>query len=88
MKHKSFLTLFRTGGKKAPYYSFFHMKITVSVTKSLYQVCGLSYLHLPIFFLYINSPLLLEKAVVIAVFLSRMDHRPLFNDVYYESTLV
>ena len=37
------------------------MKITVSVTKSSHQDCGPCYLHLPIFFLYIHSPLLLEN---------------------------
>ena len=37
------------------------MKITVSVTKSLHQDRGQCYLHLPIFFLYIHSPVLLEN---------------------------
>ena len=41
--------------------SLFHLKITVRVTKSLDQDCGLFYLHLPIIFLYIHSPLLLEN---------------------------
>ena len=41
--------------------SLFHMKITVSVAKSSHQDCGPCYLHLPIFFLYIHSPLLLEN---------------------------
>ena len=31
------------------------------VTKSSHQDCGPCYLHLPIFFLYIHSPLLLEN---------------------------
>ena len=35
--------------------SLFHMKITVSVTKSLYQDSDLCYLHLSIFFLYIHT---------------------------------
>ena len=35
--------------------SLFHMKITVSVTKSLHQDNGLCYLHLSIFFLYIHT---------------------------------
>ena len=46
--------------------SLFHIKITASVTKSLHQDRGLCYLHLPIFFLYIHSPLLLEKLSHIA----------------------
>ena len=29
--------------------NLFHVKITSSVTKCLYQDCGLCYLHLPIF---------------------------------------
>ena len=37
------------------------MKITMIVTKSLHQDCGLCYLHLPFFFLYIHSLLLLEN---------------------------
>ena len=41
--------------------SLFHLKITVRVTKSLDQDCGLFYLRLPIIFLYIHSPLLLEN---------------------------
>ena len=35
--------------------SLFKMKITANVTKGLHQDHGLSYLHLPIFFLYIHS---------------------------------
>ena len=41
--------------------SFFRMKSTANVTKSLHQDCGLYYLHLPIFLLYTHSPLLLEN---------------------------
>ena len=37
------------------------MKITASVTKSLYQDRGLCYLHLPIFFLYMHSPVQVQK---------------------------
>ena len=29
-----------------------------------------------------------KKVVLIAVFLSKLDHRPLFNDIYYETILV
>ena len=32
--------------------SFFHMKITASVTKSLYQDCGPCYSHILAFFLF------------------------------------
>ena len=40
----------------------FHIKITVSVKKSLHQHCGPCYLFtLAYFFLYINSPFLLEN---------------------------
>ena len=41
--------------------SLFHMKITASVGKSSHQDRGPCYLHLPIFFLYIHSPFLLEN---------------------------
>ena len=58
------------------------------VTKCLHEDCGLCYLHIHIFFLYIHSPLLLENKVnVITVFLSKLD-RPLFNYIYYETVLV
>ena len=66
--------------------SLFHIKITGYVTKSSQQDPGPSYLHLPIFCLYIHSPLLKKKKfVVIAVFLSKLGHRPLFNGIYYET---
>ena len=58
------------------------------VTKCSHEDCGLCYLHIHIFFLYIHSPLLLENKVnVITVFLSKLD-RPLFNYIYYETVLV
>ena len=41
--------------------SLFKMKITANVTKGLHQDRGLSYLHLPIFFLYMHSPVLLQN---------------------------
>ena len=68
--------------------SLFHMKVTASVTKSLHEDDCLSYLHL-LFFLHINSPLLLEnkKVVVITVFYSKLDCTPLFNDIYQETNL-
>ena len=66
------------------------MKITACVTKSSRQDHGPCYLHLPILLLCIRSPLLLENktAVVIVVFLSKLDHRSLFNHKYYETILV
>ena len=42
-------------------HSLFHMKITASVTKSSYQDGGPYYLHLPIFFLHIHTPVLLQN---------------------------
>ena len=42
-------------------FSLFHMKIIASVTKSSHQDSGLCCLLLPIFFLYVHSPLLLEN---------------------------
>ena len=50
--------------------SLFHMKIMVSVIKSLYQDCGTCYLHLPAIFFNIHSPLLLENKVVEMLFSS------------------
>ena len=44
--------------------SLFHMKITVSVTKSSREDVP-CYLHLQIFFLYIHSPPLLEKKTLV-----------------------
>ena len=41
--------------------SRFHMKITLSVKKSLYQDCGPCYLHLLIFFFYIHFSLLQQN---------------------------
>ena len=66
------------------------MKITASVTKSSRQDHGPCYLHLPILLLCIHSPLLLENktVVVTVVFLSKLDHRSLFNHKYYETILV
>ena len=65
------------------------MKIATSVTKSSHEDCGLCYLHLQTFFLYTHSPHLLQnkKVVFIAVFLSKLDSRPLFNGIYYEIIL-
>ena len=64
------------------------MKITASVTKSFHEDCGPCYLH---FFSYIYTLLLCRKicfkVVLTAVFPSKLDHRPFFNDVYYETIL-
>ena len=69
---------------------FFIKKITASVTKSSHQDRGPCYLHLPIFFLYIHSLLLLgNKKMLLLLFSSeKLDHRPLFNDIYYDTILV
>ena len=48
----------------------------------VHQDCGLCYLHLPIFFSYTFTVILCWKVFAIAVFLSKLDHRPLFNDIY------
>ena len=64
------------------------MKITVRIklaSRSWTVLFTLTY-----FFFYINSPLLLEnkKNVTIAISSSKLDHRPLFNDIYYKTILV
>ena len=64
------------------------MKITASVRKSLYQDCDTCYLHLPIFLLYFSLFLLKKKKLVIADFLSKIHHRPPYNDIYYETILL
>ena len=49
----------------------------------------LFFLHLNIFFLYIHSPLLGGKLkIVVTVILSKLDHRPLFNEIYYKTILM
>ena len=40
------------------------------------------------FFFYIHSPRLWQNIVVITVFLSKLDHKTLFNYIYYGSILV
>ena len=66
--------------------SLFQMKFSASATKSSHQDRGPCYFHLPIFFIYIHcSSAGKQKVVVIAVFLDKLDHRPLFNDIYYKS---
>ena len=67
------------------------MKITLSVTKSSHQDRGICFffLHLTIFFLYIHSPFSAGKLkVVVGVILSKLEHRPLFNNIYYRTILV
>ena len=65
------------------------MKITASVTKSSHEHCGQYYLHLSIFS-YTYTLLFCWKMKsccdCCAVFLSKLDHRPLLND--YETNLV
>ena len=69
--------------------SLSHMKITISVTKSLHQDRGPYYSHLPIFsYAYTLLFYCGKKVNVVAVFLSELDHKPLFNDIYYETILV
>ena len=65
--------------------SLFHMKITESVKKSSHEDRGPCYLHSPIFFLI--HTLSSSAAVVITAFLSKLNHRPLFSYIYYETTL-
>ena len=70
--------------------SFFIWKSLQVLQKSLHQDRGPYCLQLPIFLLYIQYPLLLEnvEVVMIVVFLSKLDHRSLFNDIYYRNVLV
>ena len=42
-------------------YSLFHMEIPASIKKRSHQDRGLCYLHLPVFFLYIDSPFLQQN---------------------------
>ena len=59
------------------------MKTTASVTKGSHQDCSPCYLHFHIFFFYIYPTILLEnKVVVITVFFSKLDQRPLVNYTY------
>ena len=67
--------------------SLFQMRITASVSKSSHQDFGLWYLHLPILLHALSSSTVKEKVVVVAVFRSKLDHRPLFNYTYYETVL-
>ena len=69
--------------------SLFHMKTTVSVTKSRHEDRGPCYLHLQIFS-YTYTLLLGWKIKVdlIAVFFSKLNKRPLFNDIYCKTILV
>ena len=66
------------------------MKIIASVAKSLHQDCGPCYLRLPIFFLNINSPLLLEnKKLLWSLLASQIFPNNLYQitDVYSEACL-
>ena len=57
------------------------MKITANATKSSHQDRGSCFLHLPIFFLYKYTALLLQNKKLLSslLFLSKVDHRSLFN---------
>ena len=71
--------------------SLFHKEITVSVTKSSYQNRGRYYLRLTYFFFIMISPFLVQdkkKVVVIAVFPNKLEHRPIFNQVYCKTILI
>ena len=57
--------------------TFFHKKMTACVTKSSHH--GPCCLHVPIFFLYIFSPLLLENKTLLS---------SLFNYIYYKYILL
>ena len=48
--------------------SFFHMKITASDRKILHEGCNPCCLHLPIFSIYMYSPLLLENKKLWSLF--------------------
>ena len=69
-------------------HSLLHMKTTVSVTKSLHQDHDPCYLHLAIYFLYIQSPILLENKKCYYDCCFPQQIRPLFNDIYFEATPV
>ena len=64
--------------------SLFHMKITVSATKSLHKDCGPYNLHLT----YFSSSAGKSKINVIAVFLRKLEQRPLLNYIYYVNNIV
>ena len=51
----------KVSGSNCTSLCLFHMKTTASVTKSSHQDHGSWYLNLPIFFLYIHSPVLLQN---------------------------
>ena len=65
------------------------MKITASDRKISHHDRGPCFLRLPFFLLHTHfSSAAKEKLVVITVFLSKLDHRTLFNYIYYETTQV
>ena len=71
--------------------SLFLMKITTSITKSSHKDHGPCYLHLQIFFWYIHSPPLLESECIRNISkldLSKLDHSPLFSDIYCKTSVV
>ena len=74
--------------------SLFHMKITLSATKSLYQDRGPCYLPFP-FFSYTYTPHFCWEIKICCdqCFPQQIrplfnDHRPFFNDIHYKIILV
>ena len=65
------------------------MKITTSVIKSCHQDRCPCYLHLPIC-PYTYTPFFCwkKKVVVITIFLSKRDHRPLFSYIFQDYSSV
>ena len=70
--------------------SLCHMKSTASVTENSHQGRCRCYLHLPIFLLIhtVSSSTGKWKVVLIFFFLSKLEHRPLFNDIYCKTILM
>ena len=59
------------------------------IQKAHIKIVSRAILHLPIFsYRTQSSSAAKEKVVVIAVFLSKLDHRPLFNYMYFNTILV
>ena len=66
----------------------FHMKIT-ECYKKLASRLWLVLFTLTYFYLYIDSPFLMESNCCCDYcFLSKLDHRPLFSDINYKTILV
>ena len=83
------LAYLRRGWNLIGQINHFHLKITVSVTKSLHQDCGPCYLHLPVFsytyrfLFYCQIKGCYDHCVaIITVFLSKLDDKTLSNYIY------